>query len=365
MEGTPDVASLRLNRKPRWALAVAVVLAVVGGIGAPAMAAPSSPAPNSSTPAPPTTADQALQQYKQLADQAEQLNQDYLQAESDLQTKQQQLNKANADYAQAEKAQKQAKAEQDKYQSTVDQLSQASFEGARFNQMSALLTGDSAKDFLDQASALQVLSNNNYAVLSKYQAATDKATNAANKASDAKQRAQDAYNAKQQLIQVDIPKRNQALQQQASVVETALQKLSPDAMAQLHSKGDMSAFIPPPGPVGVAMAAALSKRGDPYVWGATGPDSFDCSGLMLWSFHQAGINLPRTSQAQSQVGTPISRDQLQPGDLVFFGNPVHHVGMYVGNGEMVNAPTFGEPVQVDPIFHDYSGARRIVAQPQS
>jgi peptidoglycan DL-endopeptidase CwlO len=95
-----------------------------------------------------------------------------------------------------------------------------------------------------------------------------------------------------------------------------------------------------------AMNSALGKLGAPYRWGATGPGAFDCSGLLKWSFAKAGISLPRTSRAQSQFGTPVSKANLQPGDAVFFYRPVSHAAIYIGNGKVVHASTSGQPVKI-------------------
>ncbi|HEV7470017.1 MAG TPA: NlpC/P60 family protein [Pseudonocardia sp.] len=99
------------------------------------------------------------------------------------------------------------------------------------------------------------------------------------------------------------------------------------------------------GPGAEALALATGKLGKPYVWGAAGPNSFDCSGLVQWAFSQVGKSLPHSSNAQSQLGTPVSMANLQPGDLVFFYSPVSHVGIYAGNGKILNASTSGEPVK--------------------
>ncbi|GAA1934690.1 C40 family peptidase [Streptomyces sodiiphilus] len=98
-----------------------------------------------------------------------------------------------------------------------------------------------------------------------------------------------------------------------------------------------------------ALGAAQSKLGSPYVYGSPGPNSFDCSGLTSWAFAQAGISLPRTSQAQANVGTRVSRDQLQPGDLVFFYGDLGHVGIYSGNGQMIHSPRPGTVVRYESI----------------
>lgn len=113
--------------------------------------------------------------------------------------------------------------------------------------------------------------------------------------------------------------------------------------------------------VGVeALREALTKVGDPYVWGAAGPNSFDCSGLVVWAYAQIGISLPHFTGDQWNSGVHVSRSQLQPGDLVFFFPDIGHVGIYVGNGYMLDAPTFGIPVGVHPVFWSaYVGAVRI------
>lgn len=112
---------------------------------------------------------------------------------------------------------------------------------------------------------------------------------------------------------------------------------------------------------GSAVDYAMSMIGVPYRWGGSSPSGFDCSGLMMWAYAQVGVSLPHSSRAQFGVGTPVSRSQLQPGDLVFFGSPIHHVGMYVGGGNMVHSPYTGSTVRVRGIDRsDYAGARRIL-----
>ena len=103
----------------------------------------------------------------------------------------------------------------------------------------------------------------------------------------------------------------------------------------------------------------MAQRGKSYVWAASGPGSFDCSGQTSYAYRAAGVSLPHSSRMQSQMGQPVARDQLQPGDLVFFYSPVSHVGIYIGNGQMVHAPTSGDVVKVSPIMSGLSGARRI------
>lgn len=93
------------------------------------------------------------------------------------------------------------------------------------------------------------------------------------------------------------------------------------------------------------VAAAMSRIGAPYVYGATGPDSFDCSGLVQWSYAQVGKSVPRVSDAQIWGGTPVSLEELQPGDVVGYSGG-GHVGIYIGDGQVVHAPTSGQTVTV-------------------
>jgi cell wall-associated NlpC family hydrolase len=141
--------------------------------------------------------------------------------------------------------------------------------------------------------------------------------------------------------------------------QAAKAQASAKAAVKGAAKAERAAF----GGGGSALAAlntARSKLGKPYRWGAAGPSAFDCSGLVQWSFKQAGISLPRTSSAQSHVGKPVSRSELRPGDLVFFYTPVSHVGIYIGGNKVVHASTAGQPVKIsDMSSMPFHNARRI------
>jgi len=99
----------------------------------------------------------------------------------------------------------------------------------------------------------------------------------------------------------------------------------------------------------VAVKAALTRLGDPYVWAAAGPNAFDCSGLVVWSFKQAGLVLPHSSQQLAAGGQPVPLNQMQPGDVITYYSDASHVGLYVGKGKMVHASTYGVPVAVVPV----------------
>ncbi|MDA3936966.1 MAG: NlpC/P60 family protein [Actinomycetota bacterium] len=104
---------------------------------------------------------------------------------------------------------------------------------------------------------------------------------------------------------------------------------------------------------------AKKYLGAPYKWGASGPNSFDCSGLTMFVYSQVGVSLPHSSRSQIRVGQRVNRADLQPGDLVFFGSPIHHVGIYVGNNQYIHAPRTGDVVKISSMSRsDYAGATR-------
>jgi cell wall-associated NlpC family hydrolase len=164
---------------------------------------------------------------------------------------------------------------------------------------------------------------------------------------------------KARLLAAQMNTKVQAIQRKENILNGAA---FARAMAVFRQTGQYPNFKIPGNSVGVqALRWALTRRGDSYVWGGAGPNVFDCSGLVMWAYAQIGISLPHFTGFQWNSGVHISRSQLQPGDLVFFFPDISHVGLYVGNGLMVDAPTFGQPVQVQPIFWSaYVGAVRIV-----
>ncbi|MFI7589487.1 NlpC/P60 family protein [Spongisporangium articulatum] len=99
-----------------------------------------------------------------------------------------------------------------------------------------------------------------------------------------------------------------------------------------------------------AISFACAQLGDPYVWAAAGPNSWDCSGLTMKAWSAAGVSIPHSSRLQVGYGSRVSLGNLSPGDLVFFGSPIHHVGIYVGDGLMIHAPHTGDVVRVAPVY---------------
>jgi len=151
----------------------------------------------------------------------------------------------------------------------------------------------------------------------------------------------------------------------AALERAAARRAAQAAAAQATLAGTVALdgpIRPAPAPNAQAQAAvdaALSQVGKPYQWGAEGPDSYDCSGLTLWAWAHAGVSLPHNSGMQYNATPRVPRNDWQPGDLLFFGSPIHHVAMYIGNGQMVEAPYTGSKVRVvNAARSDYVGAGR-------
>lgn len=151
------------------------------------------------------------------------------------------------------------------------------------------------------------------------------------------------------------------------LTEQERQRLNADEAAGNEDASDADALIDDSGPADAralrAVKYAVSKvPTGQYVWGAEGPNSFDCSGLMLAAYRSVGISLPHSSRAQFRLGRAVARDQLKPGDLLFFYNPVHHVGMYMGNGLFVHARNPRNDLEITKLssYPAYQGARRVV-----
>jgi peptidoglycan DL-endopeptidase CwlO len=178
---------------------------------------------------------------------------------------------------------------------------------------------------------------------------------------DAKQVEQAAKAAQQAAAAQEVAANKAEAAEKAAADKAATDDKAPDDKAAAKTDATASESESAGSSAGArALAFARANIGKPYRYGAAGPNAFDCSGLVLSAFKKAGVSLPRTSSAQSRVGTPVRRDQLQPGDLVFFYSPVSHVGIYIGDGKIVHASTSGEPVKVSKMgARPFHNARRI------
>ncbi|MEU0446539.1 C40 family peptidase [Streptomyces tendae] len=207
-------------------------------------------------------------------------------------------------------------------------------------------------NYLDKASTLDQLSGQQVEALKKIQT---KQRDLAQQRSEASEKLKDLS-----ATRTELGKKKKQVQGKLSAAQKLLNTLTAQEKAALQQEEQRSnraserqvltggKSTPASGRAGAAFAAAQGKIGTPYVYGATGPSSFDCSGLTSWAYAQAGVGIPRTSQAQANYGTRISSmSDLQVGDLVFFFSDLHHVGLYAGNGQVLHAPRTGTNVRYE------------------
>ncbi|KQW17612.1 C40 family peptidase [Streptomyces sp. Root369] len=146
-------------------------------------------------------------------------------------------------------------------------------------------------------------------------------------------------------------------QQQAAAEEAAQEATAPQESTSTPTDSSYATKA------AKALAFARAQIGKPYVWGATGPDSYDCSGLTQAAWKAAGVDLPRVTYDQVNAGTTVSLADAQPGDLVFFYDDISHVGLYIGNGMMIHAPRPGAYVREESIYYDGESAIHSVVRP--
>ncbi|WP_163744123.1 peptidoglycan hydrolase RipC [Mycolicibacterium madagascariense] len=327
----------------------------------------------------------AVAKLNQLSRQAEETTEAMHSAELDLGNKLQAQRAAEQKHAADVAAVDAAKAQLATFQTSVDKVAAAQYMGGRTSGLDAMLTANSPQLLIDQLSVQRVMATEMSAQMQNFKSSSVAANQAevesAKSAADAKTAAEQAA-----AVRADLQSKQSKLQVQIAIVKSQYTALtpaqrealaavpppppmppapaappppdSPDVLAAAPPSVDPGDVAPPPdaapapNPDGegmVAVQAALTRIGSPYSWGAAGPGAFDCSGLVMWAFGQAGVNLPHSSQALAQGGQPVSMDQMQPGDLITYYSDASHVGIYIGDGMMVHASTYGTPVRVAPV----------------
>ena len=333
----------RLSRPCAVAGAVALI---VGFSATSGQAAPGA------TPSAPTTSAQALAQLKAFNEQFEKVTEQYNDARILLGKRTTQAKDAKAKATAAAKT-------VSAFRGRIKQLVTSESRSDPFGTFGAMLSSNSPGDFAAQASIIDVVSSRRSAVLTE---ATKASTAAAKASKDAV-----AAQAAAAKLTSDLAAKRTLLSGQAAQSKSMFDRLtatekqkyrdSQAAPAADTTRASRSETRPTPtetapvvnvpasGGAATAIGAARSKLGSPYVWAADGPSTFDCSGLTMYAWGQAGVSLPHSSAMQMSSGRRVSVSALQPGDLVFYGAPVHHVALYVGGGQVIHAPQTGDVVR--------------------
>ncbi|GHD97958.1 hypothetical protein GCM10010339_02760 [Streptomyces alanosinicus] len=219
----------------------------------------------------------------------------------------------------------------------------------------ALLFSDDPADYLDKATTLDRIGSQQEGRLRELQSAmreiAQERTATAGKLAELEKNRK-AVATHKRTVEHKLAKARQLLNTLPPAQRAAFGRASRDDGSGRLELPDLTGLIAPAAPdarASAALAAARSALGRPYVWGASGPSGFDCSGLMQWSYAQAGMQLPRTSQEQRFAGRHIPLSEARPGDLVIYRSDASHVGMYAGNGQVIHAPYPGAAVRYDPV----------------
>ncbi|BBZ40097.1 peptidoglycan hydrolase RipC [Mycobacterium conspicuum] len=339
-------------------------------------------------------ASDALAKLNQLSRQAEQTTEAMHSAQLDLNAKLAAQRAADKKLADDQAAAAAAKARLATFQAAVNKLAAATYMGGRTDGMNAFMTADSPQQLIDRVALQRVLGRQISTEMTSYRAAGEQAAKAEQaslkSAAEAKHAAEQAA-----AVRAGLQKKQSELQVQIAVVKSQYAALTPQQQTALADPGavpavavlpngpapqaappgapppDAAAMAPGPGapqPAGLpgpgmpgfpgpapsgdratVVQAALTQVGSSYVWGGASPGAFDCSGLVMWAFQQAGISLPHSSQAQAEGGQPVALSDLQPGDVLTFYSDASHSGIYVGDGMVIHSSTYGVPVRVVPM----------------
>ncbi|WP_083076421.1 peptidoglycan hydrolase RipC [Mycobacterium heidelbergense] len=324
-------------------------------------------------------ADDALAKLNQLSRQAEQTTEAMHSAQLDLNDKLAAQRAAEKRHADDQAAVDTARARLATFQGAVNKLAAAQYMGGRVDGTDAILTAGSPQGLIDKLAVQRLMATQMRTQMASYRVAGDQAAKAeqvsAKSASEAKSAAEQAA-----AVRASLQSKQSQLQVQIAVVKSQYVSLSPQQRTALAAPGPGPAAAPAPGapapdaappggqpPVeaappggmpfggvgggdrGSVVQAALTQVGSPYVWGGAAPGGFDCSGLVMWAFQQAGISLPHSSQALAHGGQPVALSDLQPGDVLTFYSDASHAGIYIGDGMMIHSSTYGVPVRVVPM----------------
>lgn len=291
----------------------------------------------------------------ETSDEVEQLKIDIQQAQGNL-------DKANKSAEDAQKKADKLNTDVRASRENVSGVSQAMYRGATVDPVSAFVGSQGPQAAVERSSYLASIGDKRADTVNALSRQLKDAASEKSKASRSKATANFQLRTLNDRKK-DLDDRNKQLDALKDKVMKAVDGLSPEDRRRWVDRngpidvdveqflGDLKKKVGSDGPVNATgvVAAALSKLGAPYSWGATGPDAFDCSGLMFWAYQQEGKSIPRTSSAQIAGGQSVSINDLQPGDIVGYYPGVTHVGMYIGDGKIVHASDYGIPVQVVPV----------------
>lgn len=307
--------------------------------------------------------DALMKDLDESSEKVSEQNEQFKQLQIDIETKEKELAELKQRAADAKIAGQKAQEEERKAKEVVDKLAATKYRGSMVDPLTTVINANGPQNAIDRSAYIS-------AYLRKAQAALDiqreKSAEAGRLLSEAAQLHAEAQFQVNELAakKKDLEKKDEELKKKIEDIKKRIDELTPEVRQAWENKNGpvphSLAGITSTNADGMkALESAMTKIGAPYSWGATGPDAFDCSGLVVWSYAQQGKSIPRTSQAQMAGGMPVSREDLQPGDVVGFYPGATHVGIYAGDGKIIHASDYGIPLQVVNMDSmPYHGARR-------
>lgn len=311
----------------------------------------------------PTDADGLLERLEEVSRQAQVTSDEVEENRAEIEDARGRLDATNRTSERLTAEVDRARAAVEDSRTPVTELSQSLYRGAVIDPVTAVAGASNPQDAIDRRAFASALNADRSGKLADLQDSLREADEQESRAQRAKASA-DFQLSVLQSQERELEERTDALEELKTQIATAVDGLSPEEKRRWADRNgpidvDVKEFLGELTDASGVVGAAMSKLGSPYSWGATGPDSFDCSGLMFWAYQQSGKSIPRTSSAQIAGGTSVSRGDLQPGDIVGFYPGVTHVGMYIGDGQIVHASDYGIPVQVVSVDSmPFAGAAR-------
>ncbi|MCE3032048.1 C40 family peptidase [Streptomyces sp. CMSTAAHL-2] len=288
--------------------------------------------------------DQVKSKVDKLYEQAEQATEKYNGAKEKQQKLQKEISTIQDNVARGQE-------DLNKLRDGLGSLATAQYRSGGIDPSVQLFLSSNPDDFLDKASTLDQLSSQQVDALRKIQS---KQRELAQERSEATEKLKDLADTRTELgnkkkdVQAKLAAAQKILNSLTAKEKADLAAQQQRADRSSSARVDLGDAPPASGRAAAAFAAAQGQIGKPYVYGATGPSSFDCSGLTSYAYAQAGVSIPRTSEEQANIGTRIySQSQLKVGDLVFFYGDIHHVGLYAGGGQVLHAPHTGAVVRYE------------------
>lgn len=296
-----------------------------------------------------------LKELRGLARQAEETAERMHYASDQLKAARKAEKKARIAIYKASKAHKMAELRRRGMQGSVNNIAAINLRNGNQIGVMTVLMSKTPQEILDQSRSEAAITQTTANLIYAYSEAQENALEARKTAEKNRKEAL-RQSAKARKAQADLERQRLALRKKIANVKRKFAELPPNLAEEWKSVKLPKGFDPQiafgRNLLGnKALQIAMTRIGSPYVWGATGPNSFDCSGLVYWAYRQLGITLPRSSQAMAMGGLAVPISDVQPGDLVIYYGNNSHVGLYAGNGQILHAPTFGQTVTLAPLHN--------------